>query len=38
MLREGWILVAGEPPKGTENRPVLEIKPEKIKGSKNSKK
>jgi hypothetical protein len=36
MLREGWILVAGEPPKGTENRPVLEIKPKKTKGSKNS--
>ena len=29
MLQEGWVLVAGEPPKGTENRPVLEIKPKK---------
>ena len=36
MLQEGWVLVAGEPPKGTENRPVLEIKPKKTKGSKNS--
>jgi len=36
MLRDGWTLLAGEPPKGTENRPVLEIKPKKIKGSKNS--
>ena len=36
MRNEGWNLICGDPPKGTENNPVLEIKPKEVKGSKNS--